>query len=162
MSEAERERRSELARQMHQQTVIDPATGEERRKFGGPQPGSGRKREKTAKQVLAEVGQREKEALAAEMLKVAMGGRSEQAKIHAITKILDAEREVRDDERREEEHRRNMHRDDLLALFMDRFVTMLRRGLISKEWVMEVLEEADEEIHDAEYDEVMLLEPAHD
>lgn len=155
VSEAESKRRSELARQMHQQTVIDPETGEERRKFGGPQPGSGRKREKSAKQVMAEVGQREKEELAAEMLKVAKSGRSEQAKIAAITKFMDAEREVREEERREEEHRRNMHKDDLLALFMDRFATMIRRGLISREWVIEVLEETDEFI-DAEPAELMI------
>lgn len=143
LSEAERQRRSELARQMHSQTVIDPVTGEARPKFGGPQPGSGRKREKSAKQVMAELGQAQKEELAREMLKVAMSGKSEQAKIAAITKFMDAEREVREEERREEEHRKNMHRDDLLQLFMDRLETMIRRGLISRAWIMGILEEAE-------------------
>lgn len=145
ISEAERLRRSEQARRMHSEVVIDPVTGEERRKFGGPQPGSGRKREKTAKEVLAEVGQREKEELAAQMLAIAKSGRSEQAKIQAITKFMDAEREVREEQRREEEHRLNMHRDDLLALFMERLEQLIRRGMISRGWILDVLDNAEAE-----------------
>ena len=44
VSEEERERRRERAIQMHEQVVVDPETGEERRKFGGPQPNSGPKK----------------------------------------------------------------------------------------------------------------------
>lgn len=50
----QRQRRSELARRMNQE-VVDPDTG--RRKFGGPQPGSGRPRKKRASEIVAEHAQ---------------------------------------------------------------------------------------------------------
>lgn len=54
ITEEERQRRAERARQLHQQ--IDPETG--RRLFGGPQPGSGRPRKKRAAEIVAEAAER--------------------------------------------------------------------------------------------------------
>lgn len=51
LSDEERQRRSELARQLHNQ-VVDPETG--RRAFGGRQPGAGRPRKVRAAELVAE------------------------------------------------------------------------------------------------------------
>lgn len=51
ISDEERQRRSELAKQLHAQ-VVDPETG--RRAFGGRQPGAGRPRKVRAAELVAE------------------------------------------------------------------------------------------------------------
>lgn len=53
LSPEERERRRQRALELHQQ--VDPDTG--RRRFGGPQPGSGRPRTKRAAELVAEAAQ---------------------------------------------------------------------------------------------------------
>lgn len=62
LSDEERQRRSELARKLHNQ-VVDPSTG--RRAFGGPQPGSGRPRKPRAAEVLAEEARKNQDLIVA-------------------------------------------------------------------------------------------------
>lgn len=117
-SEEEREKRRQKAMEMHQEIVVDEQTGLERRKFGGPQPRSGRPRKIRASEVIAQKVVKEADAYFDRLDKIAKEGRDGNS-LMAIKELLDIEERERKITVEEEENLDRLHRDELIILALD-------------------------------------------
>lgn len=103
LEQGERERRRKLsiaAKERHNE-IVDPETG--RRKFGGPQPGSGRPRKKRAAEAIAERAQQEHDKVARAIFSGLDPRNSPSVRVNTATKIIDIERKERELQLRESE-----------------------------------------------------------
>lgn len=108
LSEAERLRRSEVAKRLH-------AEG----KFGGPQPGSGRPRKPRASEVVAEKAREHGELIANTYLEVLQSTQvSAQVKLQASRDWLGVEHQEVDLERKEERDLESLRKDELIEQLM--------------------------------------------
>lgn len=119
VSEEQRKARSEMAKRMHDEVVIDPLTGEERRKFGGRQPRSGRPRKPRMTEVMAELALREGEAYFHRLDDIAKNHPSANAAIAAIREIIEVTEKERKIEQEEQLRLERLQRDDLIYLALD-------------------------------------------
>ena len=119
LTDEQRKQKSELARRMHQEVVVDPITGEERRKFGGPQPRSGRPRKITANERIAERVATEADAYFDRLDDIAKNHPQATAAITAIRELLGIEREEVKRAEQEQQRLDKLQRDDLIYLALD-------------------------------------------
>jgi hypothetical protein len=119
LSDEQRKEKSELAKSMHQEIVIDPETGLERRKFGGPQPRSGRPRKPRASEIIAEKVAAEGTAYFSRLDDIAKNHPSANSAIAAIKELLEVEEKERKVAQEEERKLERLHRDELILLAID-------------------------------------------
>lgn len=115
----QRQQRSELAKRMHNEVVIDPQTGEERRKFGGPQPRSGRPRKISANEKIAEKVAAEADAYFDRLDDIAKNHPQANTSITAIRELLGIEREEIKRVEHEQQRLDKLQRDDLIYLALE-------------------------------------------
>lgn len=129
-SDDERETRSERARQMHQEMVVDEQTGLPRRKFGGAQPRSGRPRALRASEIIAEKVHKEADIYYERLNGIAKEG-SDTNSIIAIKELLGIEEKERQVAAEEEQNLDKLQRDEILLLALDllKETGILGRGL---------------------------------
>lgn len=129
ISDAERQRRSEAAKKMHQEVVVDPETGEERRKFGGKQPGSGRPPVgRVSASVVAEFQKEEEKKEIVAALKRALGDdMPAHVNLQAIRDIAAMEERERVIEREEQADAERRHRDEIVEGIVGRLEAMAQR-----------------------------------
>lgn len=104
ITDEERQRRSELAKQMHEQG-----------KFGGKQPGAGRPRKRRVTEVLNEKIEGDAN-LIYERLKESLDSESEVNKLKAIQIMLDTAKSEMDYQQKEKRNLEDMSEEDLIAL----------------------------------------------
>lgn len=148
LTEEQRQQKSELAKRMHQEVVVDPVTGEERRKFGGPQPRSGRPRKITANEKIAEKVAAEADAYFSRLDDIAKNHPQANASITAIRELLGIEREEVKRVEQEQQRLDRLQRDDLIYLALD---LIKKTGIIGGGFIVDG--EA-EEIEDGGYPEL--------
>lgn len=148
ITEEQRQQRSELAKRMHQEVVVDPQTGLERRKFGGPQPRSGRPRKVTANERIAERVAGEADAYFDRLDDIAKNHPQANAAITAIRELLGIEREEIKRAEQEQQRLDKLQRDDLLLLAID---LINKTGIIGAGFV---IDGEIEEIEDGRYPEL--------
>lgn len=125
LTDAERKRRSELAKQLHQRR--DPVTG--RPLLGGPQPGSGRPRKRRATEILNEKVEDNAEAIWDRLFNLMMHGK-EMSSLVAIRQMMDiANREV-DIQMAEDKSLENTSTEELVELVASRMARLAESGLI--------------------------------
>lgn len=111
-SEEERKRRSEQAKKNHQ--IVDPVTG--KRKFGGPQPGSGRPRKRRLTEALNEKIEGQADNMFHELKSIMTDSKSESNKLRAIQVMLDVAVEESKFQQQEKKDLDSMSNEDLINL----------------------------------------------
>lgn len=119
LTDDQRKAKSDLARAMHQEIVIDEQTGLERRKFGGPQPRSGRPRKPRWTEVVYEEAATEGKAYFDRLDDIAKNHPNANTSIGAIRQILEIT--DKEEKRQEQEQQRleRLQRDELIYLALD-------------------------------------------
>src|SRR3989304_2804822 len=127
ISESERERRRDLVRKMHDE-VIDQETG--RRKFGGPQPGSGRPRVTTATELAAEEAAKHKDAIV-QVFKDAIDPNNHiSARLKGATEWIALEHKQMERDERDEDRLRRAKREELIDVIAFRLARAVSVGAI--------------------------------
>jgi hypothetical protein len=118
ITEEERERRRKLAQELHKKG-----------KFGGAQPGAGRKRKPRAQErVAADIAKRHREIIAA--LDDALTNGNAPTRLKAALAMLDIESKEHELQRKDEEHKyNNMAREQILELVRERLKQLEDQGL---------------------------------
>lgn len=141
LPEHERERRSELAKKMNSEVVVDTETGLERPKFGGPQPRSGRprKRDRAAEKIAEQAEKKAEEIrdVLFDTITDANPPHVRQAGVSKILEIEERERLIKDDQDREF---RKLQRDELKERLVDQLEKLVDSGAIDLNSVMEKAE----------------------
>jgi len=119
ITEEERKERSERALRMHNEVVIDSETGLERRKFGGPQPRSGRPRIPRATEKIAERVGREGDAYFNRLDDIAKNHPNANSSIAAIRELLGVEKEELKRVEHEQQRLEKLQRDELILIALD-------------------------------------------
>lgn len=130
-SEAELKRRSEQAKKNHQ--MIDPVTG--RRKFGGPQPGSGRPKKRRVTEVLNEKIEGEAENIFFELKNIMTSSKSEANKLRAIQTMLDVTVEEAKFKQQEQKDLDNMSAEDLVSLIEGGITKLSESGDLNLDFI---------------------------
>ena len=113
ISPEERERRRQWALEKNQETVVEP-DGTVRRKFGGPQPGSGRPRKPRASERIAERVAADGDTFYIKLKEIVDGKNPSEAR-KAIETLLNIEEKERSLKVQEERDIENMRRDQLMV-----------------------------------------------
>lgn len=130
-SEEELKRRSEQAKKNHQ--AIDPVTG--RRKFGGPQPGSGRPRKRRVTEVLNEKIEGEADNIFYELKNIMTGSKSEANKLRAIQTMLEVATEESKFQQQEKKDLDNMSAEDLVSLIEGSVAKLSENGDLNFDFI---------------------------
>lgn len=130
ISQEESERRREVALRLHGEVIVDPQTGEERRRFGGPQPGSGRPRKKRAADLILEKIEKDPERVALALWENLADTVPAHIRLQAAGKVLEIEQKAFEDELREAEQLAKMERGDLVSLVLERLEKLADAGVI--------------------------------
>lgn len=128
LTDEQRQAKSELAKKMHEEVVIDPVTGQERRKFGGPQPRSGRPRKPRPTEVMAALASDQGIAYFQRLDDIAINHPSANASIAAIKEILGIVETERRIEQQEQERLERLQRDELIFIAVE---LLEKTGIIS-------------------------------
>lgn len=139
-SEAEIERRREQAKKNHE--IIDPITG--RRKFGGPQPGSGRPRKRRVTEVLNEKIEGQAENIFHELKTILTQSSSESNKLRAIQVMLDVAAEEAKFQQQEKKDLDTMSKEDLVNLIENGVSKLAENGELNFDFDAEAEEITDQ------------------
>lgn len=152
---AERERRSEQAKRLSQMLVCNSCKREFdnpedadshtlegpehtiRRKFGGPQPGSGRPRKKRASEIIAERVSQHAQELWDELYVLATDDSSSAVRLKAITEMLSLEERERAIAVDEQKSLESLKRDELVVYVMDQIAELQRKGVIPEDVIID-------------------------
>lgn len=126
LSPEERERRRQQALQLHQEIVVDE-NGVERRKFGGPQPGSGRPRKRAA-QAVSEAAIRHSSEVAQALVDGLKENNHPSVRINAARTLIEIERDERKLELQEQAAERQMNRDEAADALLDVLRSLGKQG----------------------------------
>lgn len=114
---------------LSQETVVDPKTGLERRKFGGPQPGSGRPKKKRASELVAEKVASHADELWEELWAL-RHDKSSAVRIKALISMLDVEERERHIVAEEQKNLEKMRHDDLVEYVVKQLSELKEKGTI--------------------------------
>lgn len=129
LSQGERERRRELARQLHEREVVD-ADGNKRRAFGGAQPGSGRPRKERALKRAADAAKDNAEDII-DALKSGISKESPiQVRVNSATRWLEIEAKEESLELEEEKMLEGLRRDQLIEMLAGKLGVLLEAGAL--------------------------------
>lgn len=118
ISEQERQRRRDLAIELHKQG-----------RFGGKQPGSGRPRKKRASEVVAEEVSKQATKISKELFRL-LHDDSSTVRLKAASKLLEIEAVEVDRQMEEERHLERLRHDELVAEVVYRLERLNGAGVI--------------------------------
>lgn len=142
ITDEEAERRSKQAKEMNAIVVIDEETGLERRKFGGPQPRSGRPRKIRMSEKVAEKVASEADAYFDRLDGIVKNGTDGNA-IAAFRTLREVEEAERKLSQEEEERLDKLQRDELLALVVGKLMSLEDSGGLKQIQESEVIRELE-------------------
>lgn len=111
--------------------IIDPSTG--RRKFGGPQPGSGRPRKPRAAEHVAEEARKEAAKIAQAFKDAIDPSQPIGVRVHAAKTWLEIENKESELTLREDRELRDMSQEELAQLVASRFTQLVSSGALDPE-----------------------------
>lgn len=123
ISDAERQRRREQALELHKQ--VDPLTG--RRKFGGPQPGSGRPKKKRITESLNEKIEGKSNEIF-NTLERGMNSDDERVALQAVKQMIEIATKEIEYQEREKRDFAEMSKDELIKLVMTNVSALANHG----------------------------------
>lgn len=129
LSDEERERRRQLARELHAQ--VDPDTG--RRRFGGSQPGSGRPRKVRAAELVAEEAQKEARNIAKVLKEAIEPNQPITVRVAAAKQWIEIENKEAELQLKEDRELRDLSHEELVARVSAMFITLQDSGQLDPE-----------------------------
>jgi preprotein translocase subunit SecD len=126
ISDAERQRRSELAKQLHGKR--DPVTG--RPLFGGKQPGAGRPRKRRATEVINEKIEAHADEIWGRLLEVMRQKKSDQNALMAVKQMMEITNKETDIQAREEKSLEGTPTDELVEIVASRLARLAESGAL--------------------------------
>lgn len=108
-----------------------------RRKFGGPQPGSGRPRKKRASEVIAEKVAGEADKLWSELQDLALNDKSSAIRLKAITDLLSIEERERGIAADEQKNLESLKRDELVVYVLGQIADLKEKGVIPEDVIID-------------------------
>lgn len=123
----QREERRQRALRMHAE-VVDPTTG--RRRFGGPQPGSGRPRGKRASEIVAERVGREADKISNAIIDGLAPNMPPHIRLQAARDAIAIEQKEAELQLQEERALENLHRDQLLEIVMEKMSRLMEGNVL--------------------------------
>lgn len=125
ITDAERKRRSELARELHARR--DPVTG--RNVFGGSQPGQGRPRKKRATEIMNEKVEQHANEIFNRLLNILRNGKNIES-LQAANQLVAIANKEADIQTKEEKNIENTSTEELMELVATRIARLSERGVI--------------------------------
>jgi hypothetical protein len=125
VSEEERQRRSELAKQLNSTPHPDDPN---RRKFGGPQPGSGRPKTKRASTMVAEKAAQHADEIV-KAFRRGVNSQDERTAVMAAERWVNLEQKEASIQMEEEKHIEDLDRGELVRMLAEGFAKLQSAGV---------------------------------